>query len=209
MGCVPKGDAIAEANYYLFKATQFTYRYEQHPKSSTAKRALKYVDKAVEVQGGAYTWPLIDIKIAMLLGEKKAEEGIAFVQGLDEQEFKYAYQREMCVNLFKSIKIKEYGKDNSVCFIANRELINKYLNDNKKNIVNEIKIADNITYTRFYFIMQDLLVNELNLRNKEELMLYIDSMQHEYGGDSNFYSSLKKNLYISNHMTVRANKRLK
>ena len=198
-----------DEHYYASKAWQYTGKYEQHPNKYTLKRALKYIDKAVEAQGGDYTWNLIEIKVEMLLTQKKREEGLSFVEKFTPNDFLYPYQREMYLNLFKSIKLKELGKDNSGCFKANRALINKYLNDKKIYFVKCISVSDYVTESHFITIVCDLLVNELNLRNEKELMQYIDSLQCEFGGNSRFYSLLKKNLFQSNHITVRANKRLK
>ena len=104
--------------------------------------------------------------------------------------------------------MNETDKDKRNFYIANRELINQTLNENKSNLIHQINSSSNTMGTDYSFIIHDLLINELNLRTDAEIMQLIDSMQTEFGGDLSFYSSLKTNLHKSNSITIRANKRL-
>ena len=205
IGCTPREK---DATYYTSEAWRRCGKYEQNPKNSTLKKALKYVDKAVEAQEGEYTWALVDVKIVLLLAERKWEEGFSFVEKLDQSNFLYPYQRQMYLNLFKAIEMNETDKDKRKFYIANRELINQTLNENKSNLIHQINSSSNTMGTDYSFIIHDLLINELNLRTDAEIMQLIDSMQTEFGGDLSFYSSLKTNLHKSNSITIRANKRL-
>ena len=58
IGCTPREK---DATYYTSEAWRLCGKYEQNPKNSTLKKALKYVDKAVEAQEGEYTLSLIHI----------------------------------------------------------------------------------------------------------------------------------------------------
>ena len=49
IGCTPREK---DATYYTSEAWRLCGKYEQNPKNSTLKKALKYVDKAVEAQEG-------------------------------------------------------------------------------------------------------------------------------------------------------------
>ena len=205
IGCTPREK---DATYYTSEAWRLCGKYEQNPKNSTLKKALKYVDKAVEAQEGEYTWALVDVKIVLLLAERKWEEGFSFVEKLDQSNFLHPYQRQTYLNLFKAIEMNETDKDKRKFYIANRELINQTLNENKSNLIHQINSSSNTMGTDYSFIIHDLLINELNLRTDAEIMQLIDSMQTEFGGDLSFYSSLKTNLHKSNSITIRANKRL-
>jgi len=163
-----------------FKTARYL-AYNNNDRSSAIDSALRIVNESLEVCDSLRK-ELVDFKIVLFLATKRYEQGIAFVDSLNANDFTYPYKQSFTS---KSLKALKFEKNNDT---LNRNIIYREMVNDLEVYAAEKKLTDK-EHQELY---TELLAVAEKYLSVEQLDKKIDSLIIKYPEKSSFFEFFKK-----------------
>lgn len=161
------------------RAKKLTYAYPNPVRQSALDSALVFVNESLLCDSNIRK-AAVELKITLLITQKKYSEGVIFIDSLVEEDFTFKYKKKMMKKNFLALNF------NSKYDTINRNLV--YLE--MANELEQYIRKEDISEKEFNEIFVELYDIKRNFLNVNQIKHEIDSLKGKYPNKIDFFSYL-------------------